>query len=70
LGFDESINKTHLERAVALAQEVAKVKQLSYALIEQVSEKLDNQREVSGEEKRPHSLKEKIAKFIGKKDKK
>ncbi|WP_345117570.1 DUF6990 domain-containing protein, partial [Bartonella jaculi] len=42
LGFDESINKTHLERAVALAQEVAKVKQLSYALIEQVSEKLDN----------------------------
>ncbi|WP_375672759.1 DUF6990 domain-containing protein, partial [Bartonella sp. CL45QHWL] len=31
LGFDESINKTHLERALALAKEVAKVKQVSYA---------------------------------------
>ncbi len=37
LGFDESINKTHLERALALAKEVAKVKQVSYALIKQVA---------------------------------
>ncbi len=69
LGFDESINKTHLERVLALAKEVAKVKQVSYALIKQVAEKLDDQREVSCEEQ-PHSWKEKIAKFIGKKDKK
>ncbi|WP_273718281.1 MULTISPECIES: DUF6990 domain-containing protein [Bartonella] len=69
LGFDESINKTHLERAIALAKEVAKTKQMSYALIERGAEKLDDQREVSSEEQ-PHSWKEKIAKFIGKKDKK
>lgn len=50
LGFDDSINEIHLERAIALAQEVAKAKQLSYALIERVAEKLDDQREVSCEE--------------------
>ncbi len=50
LGFDDSINETHLERAIALAQEVAKAKQLSYALIEWVAEELDDQREVSCEE--------------------
>ncbi|ACS50662.1 hypothetical protein Bgr_03130 [Bartonella grahamii as4aup] len=37
LGFDECINKIHLERALALAKEVAKVKQVSYALIKQVA---------------------------------
>ncbi|WP_375643363.1 MULTISPECIES: DUF6990 domain-containing protein [unclassified Bartonella] len=50
LGFDESINKTHLERALALAKEVAKVKQVSYALIKQVAEKLDDHSELSSEE--------------------
>ncbi len=37
LGFDESIQQLHLERALALAKEVAKVKQVSYALIKQVA---------------------------------
>ncbi|WP_019220840.1 DUF6990 domain-containing protein [Bartonella senegalensis] len=37
LGFCESIQQLHLERAVALAQEVSKSKQVSYALIEKVS---------------------------------
>ncbi|ACS51830.1 hypothetical protein Bgr_17050 [Bartonella grahamii as4aup] len=69
LGFDESINKTHLERALALAKEVAKVKQVSYALIKQVAEKLDDQQEVTSKEQ-PRSWKEKIVNFIGKKDKK
>ncbi|WP_375632478.1 DUF6990 domain-containing protein [Bartonella sp. AA74HLJMH] len=50
LGFDESINKTHLERALALAKEVAKTKQLSYALIKQVAKKLDDHSELSSEE--------------------
>ncbi len=50
LGFDESINKTHLERALALAKEVAKVKQVSYALIKQMAEKLDDQQEVISKE--------------------
>ncbi|EJF86348.1 hypothetical protein MCW_00244 [Cardidatus Bartonella washoeensis 085-0475] len=36
LDFDDSISQTHLERALALAKEVAKVKQVSYALIEHV----------------------------------
>ncbi|WP_404977307.1 DUF6990 domain-containing protein, partial [Bartonella sp. AU18XJBT] len=66
LGFDESINKTHLERALALAKEVAKVKQVSYALIKQVAEKLDDQQEVTSKEQ-PRSWKEKIVNFIGKK---
>ncbi|WP_026088087.1 DUF6990 domain-containing protein [Bartonella rattaustraliani] len=48
LGFDDNIRQAHLERAVALAEEVSKVQQLSYALIEQVAEKFDNQQEVSG----------------------
>uniref|UniRef100_UPI0035D05EB6 DUF6990 domain-containing protein n=1 Tax=Bartonella sp. MR100HLJHH TaxID=3243554 RepID=UPI0035D05EB6 len=69
LGFDESINKTHLERALALAKEVAKVKQVSYALIKQVAEKLDDQQEVTSKEQH-RSWKEKIVNFIGKKDKK
>ncbi len=69
LGFDESINKTHLERALALAKEVAKVKQVSYALIKQVAKKLDDQQEVTSKEQ-PRSWKEKIVNFIGKKDKK
>ncbi|WP_375692504.1 DUF6990 domain-containing protein [Bartonella sp. AP4SXKL] len=50
LGFDESINKTHLERALALAKEVAKVKQVSYALIERVAKDFDNHSELSSEE--------------------
>ncbi|WP_273783969.1 DUF6990 domain-containing protein [Bartonella sp. AU15XJBT] len=66
LGFDESINETHLERAIALAKEVAKSKQVSYALIEQVAEKLDDQQEVTSKEQ-PRSWKEKIVNFIGKK---
>ncbi len=69
LGFDESINKTHLERALALAKEVAKVKQVSYALIERVAEKFDDQQEVISKEQ-SRSWKEKIVNFIGKKDKK
>ncbi len=50
LGFDESINKTHLEHALALAKEVAKVKQVSYALIERVAKDFDNHSELSSEE--------------------
>ncbi|WP_375643910.1 MULTISPECIES: DUF6990 domain-containing protein [unclassified Bartonella] len=50
LGFDESINKTHLERALALAKEVAKTKQLSYALIKQVAKDFDNHSKFSSEE--------------------
>nr|WP_019224389.1 hypothetical protein [Bartonella rattimassiliensis] len=50
LGFDDSINKTHLERAIALAQKVAKVKQVSYALIEGVAKDFDNHSELSREE--------------------
>ncbi|EJF98588.1 hypothetical protein MEI_00411 [Bartonella vinsonii subsp. arupensis Pm136co] len=69
LGFEENINQTHLERALVLAEEVSKAKQLSYALIKQVGENLDEQREVSSEEQ-PRSWKEKITQFIGKKDKK
>ncbi len=69
LGFDESINKTHLERALALAKEVAKVKQVSYALIERVAKDFDDQQEVTSKEQ-PRSWKEKIVNFIGKKDKK
>ncbi|UNF44463.1 hypothetical protein MNL07_02955 [Bartonella krasnovii] len=37
LGFGERSQRLHLERAIALAKEVSKVKQLSYALIEKVS---------------------------------
>ncbi len=37
LGFDESIHQIHLECAVVLAKEIAKVKQLSYALIEEIA---------------------------------
>ncbi|WP_144756040.1 DUF6990 domain-containing protein [Bartonella saheliensis] len=40
LGFGESIQQLHLERAVALAKEVSKVKQVSYALIEKVSKNM------------------------------
>ncbi|WP_375645706.1 DUF6990 domain-containing protein, partial [Bartonella sp. TT29SHDZB] len=69
LGFDESINKTHLERALALAKEVAKVKQVSYALIERVAKDFDDQQEVISKEQ-SRSWKEKIVNFIGKKDKK
>ncbi len=50
LGFDKSINKAHLERALALAQEVAKVKQVSYALIERVAKDFDDHSELSSEE--------------------
>ncbi|WP_019219045.1 DUF6990 domain-containing protein [Bartonella florencae] len=50
LGFDESIGQTHLERALALAKKVAKVKQLSYALIEQVAKDFGNHSELSSEE--------------------
>ncbi|WP_375694053.1 DUF6990 domain-containing protein [Bartonella sp. AD24XZML] len=50
LGFDESINKTHLERTLALAKEVAKVKQVSYALIERVAKDFDDHSELSSEE--------------------
>ncbi len=50
LGFDESINKTHLERALALGKEVAKVKQVSYALIKQVAKDFDSHSELSSEE--------------------
>ncbi|GAA5101752.1 hypothetical protein GCM10023260_13460 [Bartonella acomydis] len=50
LGFDASINKTHLERALALAKEVAKSKQLSYALIEHITKDFDNHSELSSEE--------------------
>ncbi len=69
LGFDESINKTHLERALALAKKVEKTKQVSYALIEQVAKDFDDQQEVINKEQ-PRSWKEKIVNFIGKKDKK
>ncbi len=37
LGFDESIHQIHFECAVVLAKEIAKVKQLSYALIEEIA---------------------------------
>ncbi|WP_273783974.1 DUF6990 domain-containing protein [Bartonella sp. AU15XJBT] len=50
LGFDDSINETHLERAIALAKEVSKTKQLSYALIERVAKDFDNHSEFSSEE--------------------
>ncbi|WP_375641564.1 MULTISPECIES: DUF6990 domain-containing protein [unclassified Bartonella] len=50
LGFDESINKTHLERALALGKEVAKVKQVSYALIKQMAKDFDSHSELSSEE--------------------
>ncbi|WP_273783972.1 DUF6990 domain-containing protein [Bartonella sp. AU15XJBT] len=50
LGFDDSINETHLERAIALAKEVSKTKQLSYALIEQVAKDFGNHSELSSEE--------------------
>lgn len=50
LGFDESIQQLHLERAIALAEEVAKTKQRSYALIEKVSKDFANHSELSSEE--------------------
>ncbi|WP_208433235.1 DUF6990 domain-containing protein [Bartonella taylorii] len=50
LSFDESINKTHLERALALAKKVEKTKQVSYALIEQVAKDFGNHSELSSEE--------------------
>ncbi|MCZ2159231.1 hypothetical protein NPX99_08275 [Bartonella sp. 220] len=49
LGFDENINQTHLERALVLAKEVAKVKQVSYALIEHVVKDFDAYSEFSSE---------------------
>ncbi|CDO48062.1 hypothetical protein BM1374166_00371 [Bartonella tribocorum] len=50
LGFDESIQQLHLERAIALAKEVAKSKQVSYALIERVAKGFENHSELSSEE--------------------
>ncbi|WP_254474885.1 hypothetical protein [Bartonella sp. B1098] len=50
LGFDENIQQLHLERAIALAEEVAKSKQLSYALIEHITKDFDNHSEFSSEE--------------------
>ncbi|WP_404978408.1 DUF6990 domain-containing protein, partial [Bartonella tribocorum] len=50
LGFDDSINEIHLERAIALAKEVSTIKQLSYALIERVAKDFDNHSELSSEE--------------------
>ncbi|CAK01661.1 DUF6990 domain-containing protein [Bartonella tribocorum] len=50
LGFDESIQQLHLERAIALAKEVAKSKQVSYALIERVAKGFENHSELSNEE--------------------
>ncbi len=50
IGFDESINKTHLERALALAKEVAKVKQVSYTLIERVAKDFGDHSELFSEE--------------------
>ncbi|EJF98834.1 hypothetical protein MEI_00001, partial [Bartonella vinsonii subsp. arupensis Pm136co] len=50
LDFDESINQIHLERALVLAKEVAKVKQVSYALIEHVVKDFDDHSELSSEE--------------------
>ncbi|WP_455474848.1 DUF6990 domain-containing protein [Bartonella sp. B30(2025)] len=40
LGFDESIQQIHLERAIVIAKAVAESKQLSYALLEQVEKSL------------------------------
>ncbi|EJF92976.1 hypothetical protein LBE40_05635 [Bartonella taylorii] len=42
VGFNDSIQKIHLEYALILAKEVGKAKQLSYTLIEQVAEMRDN----------------------------
>ncbi|UNF52605.1 hypothetical protein MNL02_02660 [Bartonella krasnovii] len=42
LGFGKSIQQLHLECAITLAQEVSKVKQLSYALIERVAKDFTN----------------------------
>ncbi|GAA5094777.1 hypothetical protein GCM10023260_02310 [Bartonella acomydis] len=50
LGFDESIQQLHLERAIALAKGVAKSKQLSYALIEHITKDFSNHSELSSEE--------------------
>ncbi|WP_375686839.1 DUF6990 domain-containing protein, partial [Bartonella sp. AC331YNZD] len=50
LDFDESIQQLHLERALALAKEVAKSKQVSYALIKQVAKDFDDHSELSSEE--------------------
>ncbi len=63
LGFSESIQQLHLKRAIALAKEVAKVKQVSYALIEQVTEKLDDQQEVISK-KQPSSWREKLLNLL------
>lgn len=59
LGFGKSIQQLHLERAIALAQEVAKVKQLSYALLERVAKDFTNHSELS-RNKKPRSWKEKL----------
>ncbi|WP_375644678.1 DUF6990 domain-containing protein [Bartonella sp. MR100HLJHH] len=42
LGFDENTQKTHLERALALAKEVVKSKQLSYTLIAKVAKNMSH----------------------------
>ncbi|QEE11937.1 hypothetical protein MNL01_02670 [Bartonella krasnovii] len=42
LGFGKSIQQLHLERAIALAKEVSKVKQVSYTLIEQIAKDFTN----------------------------
>ncbi|MBX4336489.1 hypothetical protein K3248_07795 [Candidatus Bartonella raoultii] len=40
MGFDETIQEIHLERAVILAKEVEKEAQLSYALLQKAAEKM------------------------------
>ncbi|WP_404978454.1 DUF6990 domain-containing protein, partial [Bartonella sp. ML71XJBT] len=69
LGFSESIQQLHLERAIALAKEVSKVKQVSYILIEQIAKDFTNHSELPSDEQ-PRSWKEKITQFMRKKDKK
>ncbi|WP_375639287.1 DUF6990 domain-containing protein [Bartonella sp. MF74HXZ] len=42
LGVDENTQKTHLERALALAKEVVKSKKLSYTLIAKVAKNMSH----------------------------
>ncbi|WP_375686669.1 MULTISPECIES: DUF6990 domain-containing protein [unclassified Bartonella] len=42
LGFDENTQQIHLERALALAKEAVKSKQLSYALIKKVAKNMSH----------------------------
>ncbi len=42
LGFDENTQQLHLERALALAKEVVKSKQFSYALIAKVAKNMSH----------------------------